>query len=91
MQRLGMMFRHNAVRVMAAIFVLAVLWLALNGPAWAWTCVVFGIPAQMMNEYALHRYIFHLPPPRRQWAFNLLYQAHYGHHDFQPRFRRGVE
>lgn len=82
MQRLGMMFRHNAVRVMAAIFVLAVLWLALNGPAWAWACVVFGIPAQMMNEYALHRYIFHLPPPRRQWAFNLLYQAHYGHHDF---------
>lgn len=82
MQRLWMMFEHNAVRVMAAFFVLAALWLAINGPVWAWGFVVFGIPAQMLNEYALHRYIFHLNPPRQQWAFNLLYRAHYGHHDF---------
>ncbi|MFC6583934.1 sterol desaturase family protein [Sulfitobacter aestuariivivens] len=38
--------------------------------------------AQMLNEYNLHRYVFHLKPPRRQWAFDLLYRAHYGHHDF---------
>ena len=24
----------------------------------------------------------HLPPPREQWKFDLLYRAHYGHHDF---------
>lgn len=82
MQRLRLMFQHNAVRIMAMICALAAVWLAANGPLWAWAFVIFGIPAQMLNEYSLHRYIFHLPPPRRQWAFDLLYQAHYGHHDF---------
>ncbi len=82
MQRLRLMFRHMSVRVMALICLGAMIWLAINGPVWAWAFVVFGIPAQMLNEYSLHRYIFHLAPPRRQWAFDLLYQAHYGHHDF---------
>lgn len=87
MNRLAIMFQHNSVRVMAAVFVVAVLWLAAYGPVWVWGFVIFGIPAQMLNEYSLHRYIFHLPPPRRQWAFNLLYQAHYGHHDFPTNHR----
>ena len=82
MERLRSMYAHLAVQAMSAVMVVAGLWLALHGPAWAWAFVIFGIPAQMMNEYALHRYIFHLAPPRQQWAFNLLYQAHYGHHDF---------
>lgn len=82
MQRLRLMFQHNAVRIMAMICALAAVWLAANGPLWAWAFVICGIPAQMLNEYSLHRYIFHLAPPRRQWAFDLLYQAHYGHHDF---------
>lgn len=82
MFRLQLMFQHTAVRVMALICAAALVWLALNGPGWAWAFVVFGIPAQMLNEYSLHRYIFHLAPPRHQWAFDLLYQAHYGHHDF---------
>lgn len=82
MQRLRLMIQHNTIPVLALICVLAMIWLAVNGPLWAWAFVVFGVPAQMLNEYCLHRYIFHLPPPRRQWAFDLLYQAHYGHHDF---------
>ena len=49
---------------------------------WLWALALLGIPAQMMNEYNLHRHIFHLPPPERQWQFDLLYRAHYGHHDF---------
>lgn len=87
MQRLSIMFQHNSVRVMAAVLLAAVVWLAVTGPVWAWGFVIFGIPAQMLNEYSLHRYIFHLPPPRQQWAFNLLYQAHYGHHDFPTNQR----
>jgi hypothetical protein len=31
MQRLGMMFQHNAVQVMAAACAVAVLWLAVQG------------------------------------------------------------
>ena len=55
---------------------------ASYGPAWVWLLVPLGILAQMLNEYSLHRHVFHLPPPEQQWKFDLLYQAHYGHHDF---------
>ena len=87
MERLQIMYQHWSVRVMSAVMLAAALWLALHGPLWAWGLVILGIPAQMLNEYSLHRYIFHLPPPRQQWAFNLLYQAHYGHHDFPTNQR----
>ena len=56
--------------------------LATQASWWVWLLVPLGFGAQMLNEYNLHRFIFHLPPPKRQWAFDLLYQAHYGHHDF---------
>ncbi|MDN5787060.1 sterol desaturase family protein [Pseudorhodobacter sp.] len=87
MARLSIMYRHLAVQVMTAIMLGAAIWLAVIGPFWAWAFVIFGIPAQMLNEYSLHRYIFHLAPPRQQWAFDLLYQAHYGHHDFPTNQR----
>ncbi len=56
--------------------------LTLWGPGWVWAMVPLGIAAQYLNEYNMHRFVFHLPPPRAQWAFDLLYRAHYGHHDF---------
>lgn len=82
MQRLRIMFSHASVcfMVIAALFGLAVM--IISAPWWAWLLIPLGFVAQMLNEYNLHRFIFHLPPPSRQWAFDLLYQAHYGHHDF---------
>jgi hypothetical protein len=65
--------------LVAAIIGLIIL---SNGPWWVWFLVPLGVPAQMLNEYSLHRHIFHLPPPKTQWKFDLLYQMHYGHHDF---------
>lgn len=67
---------------MSIAFFVGLVIVAINGPWWTLTFALLGIPAQMLNEYNLHRYIFHLPPPKGQRAFNLLYQAHYGHHDF---------
>lgn len=81
MQRLKLMLSHWPVALMAVIWLIA-LTVVIAGRWWLWLLVPLGIGAQMLNEYALHRFIFHLPPPRRQWAFDLLYQAHYGHHDF---------
>lgn len=81
------MFSHTAVSVMAAVFVLALIALAVGAPWWIWLIVPLGIPAQMLNEYNLHRYIFHLKPPQRQWQFDLLYRAHYGHHDFPTNLK----
>ena len=87
MVRLKMMFSHAAVAVMGAVWMIAVVALAVWGPLWAWLLVPVGIAAQMLNEYNLHRFVFHLPPPRVQWAFDLLYRAHYGHHDFPTNTR----
>jgi len=82
MMRLRIMFSHAAVIVMAAACTSGLIVLAVYGPLWVWALVPLGVVAQMVNEYNLHRFVFHLPPPRRQWAFDLLYVAHYGHHDF---------
>ncbi|MEM9581461.1 MAG: sterol desaturase family protein [Pseudomonadota bacterium] len=76
------MFSHPSVALMALACGAAFGAMVLYAPIWAWALVPLGVGAQMLNEYNLHRYIFHLPPPKRQWAFDLLYRAHYGHHDF---------
>jgi hypothetical protein len=82
MERLRLMFRHGPIVGIALVVVAGALVVALDGRGWLWALAPFGVPAQMLNEYNLHRFIFHLPPPRRQWQFDLLYRAHYGHHDF---------
>ncbi|MGB7316924.1 MAG: sterol desaturase family protein [Planktotalea sp.] len=82
MVRIKILMQHPSVVLMAAVFALASVVLVSVGPEWAWAFVPLGVLAQYLNEYNLHRYVFHLAPPRRQWAFDLLYRAHYGHHDF---------
>jgi hypothetical protein len=81
MARLKIMFSHQSVVLMALFAALGIV-VMLAAPFWVWFLIPLGIAAQMLNEYNLHRYVFHLPPPQQQWAFDLLYQAHYGHHDF---------
>ena len=87
MQRLALLVRHNSIPPMILAFLAGIALLIWQGATWHWLFVLAGIPAQMMNEYGLHRHVFHLPPPRRQWAFDLLYQAHYGHHDFPTKHK----
>jgi hypothetical protein len=82
MTRAGIMMRHPSLVAMGLCCIAAFTAMALAAPWWAWPLVPLGIAAQMLNEYNLHRHVFHMAPPRRQWAFDLLYQAHYGHHDF---------
>ena len=80
MERIRLMLAHRAIAILAAAFVLG-LAATLTGPVWLWALVSGGVGLQMLNEYAMHRFLFHLPPPREQWKFDLLYRAHYGHHD----------
>lgn len=82
MQRLKIMTSHLAILLMAGAFAVALVAMVVAAPLWIWALVPLGIGAQFLNEYNLHRFVFHLAPPRRQWAFDLLYRAHYGHHDF---------
>ena len=80
--RLKILFGHNSVVALTALFAGGLFTLILWGPWQAWALVPLGVIAQYLNEYNIHRHIFHLPPPRRQWLFDLMYLAHYGHHDF---------
>lgn len=87
MARWRLMLGHRSILMMIGVVVLGAVIVARAGGGWLWALAVLGIPAQMLNEYGLHRFIFHLPPPRAQWAFDLLYRAHYGHHDFPTNTR----
>ena len=80
--RWRLLLAHPSVPVMLGAVAIGLSVLIATGATWQWAFVLLGIGVQMLNEYSLHRYVFHLRPPRRQWAFDLLYQAHYGHHDF---------
>jgi Fatty acid hydroxylase superfamily len=82
MTRLRLLFSHATLWTMALVVVSGIAVVLTDGRGWLWPLALLGIPAQMVNEYLLHRFIFHLPPPRRQWYFDWLYRAHYGHHDF---------
>lgn len=82
MIRLRLMLSHASIQIMAIVFVLGIILSLILAPLWMWLLIPVGIGAQMLNEYSLHRYVFHLPPPTQQWKFDLLYRAHYGHHDF---------
>lgn len=80
--RLRLMLRHKSIMPMILAFTVGVFVLAVSAPWWIWLVALLGIPLQMLNEYSLHRHIFHLSPPKTQWKFDILYQAHYGHHEF---------
>jgi hypothetical protein len=41
----------------------------------------FGWCLYLLEEYLVHRFIFHAPAPKRQLFFDVLYRMHYGHHD----------
>ena len=80
-KRFRIYLSDRAIPVMAALAVMG-LWLAVRrgGPA------VFGLLAlgwvlYVVEEYLVHRFIFHARPPQNQFWFDVLYRMHYGHHD----------
>lgn len=60
------MFGHPSVAVMACACAAALAAMAMAAPGCVWLLVPLGVGAQMLNEYNLHRHVFHLPPPRAQ-------------------------
>ncbi len=81
-KRIRVLLSHDGVLAMLALFVAGLVIVATH---FTWTVLLAipaGILAQMTNEYLIHRFVFHLPPPRSQFLFNVLYEVHYGHHDF---------
>ncbi len=59
-----------------------VLLLVLVFTPWLLLAVAYGVVLQFFVEYIMHRFVYHRAPPREQSAFNALYRAHIGHHEF---------
>ena len=83
--RFALLWKHLAIRVIVIAIVLTAAFLATRWQPVYWLLIPAGILGQMLSEYLIHRFIFHLPPPRRQFWFNVLYLCHYGHHDFPTK------
>ncbi|WP_457646982.1 sterol desaturase family protein [Profundibacter sp.] len=83
--RLKLMFSHTSVQVMFGLWLLGWALVIGTGNARLLWLAPLGIIGQMLNEYSVHRYLFHWPAPRSQFWFDVLYRVHYGHHDFPDK------
>jgi hypothetical protein len=74
-------FSHHTVQVMGALALVGIALGLRRRDAAAVGMFAFGWCVYVVEEYLVHRYIFHAPAPRRQRLFDILYRLHYGHHD----------
>ena len=82
MDRLKLMFSHLSLQMLLGLWLFGWgLLIATHNTHLLWLAPL-GILAQMMNEYSIHRFLFHWPAPKSQFWFDMLYRVHYGHHDF---------
>src|SRR5918994_261975 len=71
----------RAVRAMAVVAAVGVALAASRGSLSALWLFVLGWSLYVLEEYLIHRFIFHAPAPQHQFLFDALYRLHYGHHD----------
>jgi hypothetical protein len=80
-KRLRIYVTHSMIPIMAAVAAIG-LWFAIRrGDAVAVGLLAIGWSIYVVEEYFVHRFIFHARPPRQQFLFDALYRLHYGHHD----------
>lgn len=80
--RFRLLYSHFSIQMMTALLLAATAYSIAHWQVLFIPLIGAGIAGQMLTEYNIHRYIFHLPPPSSQRLFNMLYLCHYGHHDF---------
>jgi len=83
--RLKLMFSHLSLQLLLALWLLGWGLLIATGNWHLLWLAPLGFVAQMLNEYSTHRFLFHWPAPKNQFWFDVLYRAHYGHHDFPSK------
>jgi len=79
--RIRLMLSHPSIPILFAGWIIGwiVLWRDFSPLAAGF--ILVGVAVQFLNEYSIHRFIFHQKAPKNQFLFNCLYQLHYGHHD----------
>ncbi|MDN4593315.1 sterol desaturase family protein [Polycladomyces subterraneus] len=74
-------FGHRDILVTCIVFATCVAFTLphLNQGA-VWGALVLGMVLYALSEYLIHRFFFHLPPPKTPWLLWLLQRLHYHHH-----------
>jgi hypothetical protein len=81
LKRVRIYLSDGAIPVMFAVGAMG-LWLALRrGDPGVLGLLALGWCVYVVEEYLVHRFVFHAPAPRNQFLFDALYRLHYGHHD----------
>ncbi len=73
----------RGIQVMALVMVFGLTLAVRHGGLLPIGLFALGWALYLVEEYLIHRFIFHAPAPQRQFLFDLLYRLHYGHHDQQ--------
>jgi hypothetical protein len=71
----------QGICAMATLAAAGIALAAFQGGPSALLMLSMGWGLYIVEEHLIHRFIFHLPAPRHQFLFDLLYRLHYGHHD----------
>jgi len=62
------------------LVVTAMAW-ALGPAPQVLLCTLLGLSLFFVSEYATHRFLFHMPPPKSTLLRKLIYRLHYHHHE----------
>jgi hypothetical protein len=80
-KKIKIYFGDWSIRVMGIIALFG-FFLAVQENHWGvLPFIAMGWIIYLLEEYLVHRFIFHASAPQNQTLFNLLYKIHYGHHD----------
>lgn len=88
---LRVLMAMGTLRRLAPLWLVGMAVLVFNYTHWMLLAVAYGVLAQFLVEYAMHRFLLHRAPPTDQTRFNALYRSHIGHHEFptDPEFFTG--
>ncbi|SFS43615.1 sterol desaturase family protein [Marininema halotolerans] len=74
-------FTFPDIVIMGLLFIVGIAIIAPSTERWAvWVGIGVGMIGYAMSEYLIHRFLFHLKPPKNPHFLKLLKRLHYDHH-----------
>ncbi|WZY00472.1 sterol desaturase family protein [Bacillus sp. FSL W7-1360] len=74
-------FSHKDVLIMNVLFMIGFIWTWFTFNQWTtWVAVVAGMATYALSEYSIHRFLFHMKPPKNLTMLKLIKRLHYDHH-----------
>ncbi|AKF93851.1 sterol desaturase family protein [Brevibacillus laterosporus] len=74
-------FSQFDVLVISILFAFGFLWLIPDMERiHIWMALAIGMLSYAVSKYLIHRFIFHMNPPKIRWLLTMLKRLHYDHH-----------